>query len=41
MSFLTMDPEYQKQRARGKLKTAGTISEGFLVGGKELGNNIV
>ena len=41
MSFLTMDSEFHKNRARGKLKTAGTISEGLLVGGKELGNNIV
>jgi hypothetical protein len=41
MSFLTGDSDFYKNRAKGKMKAASSISEGIIVGSKELGNNIV
>ena len=41
VSLLTLDSEFQRNRARGKLRTANTVKEGLIAGGKELGSNIV
>ena len=39
--MLTMDSEFQRNRARGKLRTANNFKEGLIAGGRELGSNIV
>ena len=41
VSMLTLDPEFQMKRAKKKLKTAHSVTEGLYVGTKELGHNIV
>ena len=41
VSMLTLDSEYQVQRAKNKLQQAHSLTEGLYVGTKELGTNIV
>jgi hypothetical protein len=41
MAMLTLDPKYQKNREKDRLKAAQSVSEGIYVGSKEFGRNIL